>query len=486
MLGAPERQMTVLDQMMYSYLLPQDHLLLRIDQMVDFGPIRKKLERFYHPVLGRPSYPPEMLVRVLFLAYLYDLSDVAVCEQLRYNALFRWFCHIGVEDPIPDDTTLVKFRARLKEEGFSDVLAEIVEQAREKGVLKERIKLVDSTKVVADVAAQNTYGLLRQGRRLIMRALKRHDPARAEQLSSFDPDREKTQEREGQSVAYQERLQQEMEVAKELLSRLGEEVPEPVKGVVEQYRAVTEGRAEIGSFHDTDARWGHTAKDKPFFGYKVHASCDESGVVTSIEVTPGNEPDGGKLPGLVEQDEKKEVSAQGLAADKAYDCAANHKLLRDKQMRDYIPRRWEGKKALSRFRYDRDQQVLSCPGGKESIGCTPHQNGGMMFYFSQSHCSVCPLRGECLAPGQERKVVYVGPTDMMRFDGRVKLSLGRKARSIIERVFGEAKKWHGLGRARYRELWRVYVQAAITFAIMNVKKIVTLAKTRGKVCPRAA
>lgn len=55
-----------------------------------------------------------MLVRVLFLAYLYDLSDVAVCEQLRYNALFRWFCHIGVQDPIPDDTTLVRFRARLR------------------------------------------------------------------------------------------------------------------------------------------------------------------------------------------------------------------------------------------------------------------------------------------------------------------------------------------------------------------------------------
>ncbi|MBC7326305.1 MAG: transposase, partial [Moorella sp. (in: Bacteria)] len=62
----------------------------------------------------------------------------------------------------------------------------------------------------------------------------------------------------------------------------------------------------------------------------------------------------------------------------------------------------------------------------------------------------------------------------------------RKARSIIERVFGEAKKWHGLGRARYRELWRVYVQAAITFAVMNVKKIVTLPGTRGEVCPRAA
>ena len=481
-LGAPERQMTWLDQEVFCHLLPRDHLLLRIDREVDFSRIRKRLERFYHPVLGRPSYPPETLVRVLFLAYLYNLSDVAVCEQLKYNALFRWFCHIGVRDPIPDDTTLVRFRARLKEEGFSEILDEIVRQAKEKGLLKERIKLVDSTKVCAEVAAQNTYGLLRQGRWCIMRALKKCDPARAEELSSFDPERE---ERPQVEQTYQEKLEREMEVAKELLSRLGEEVPEPVREVVEHYRAVTEGRAEIGSFHDTDARWGHTGRDKPFFGYKLHTSCDESAIVTSFQVTGGNEPDGAQLPGLVEEDEKKGVSAEGLAADKAYDSAGNHKLLKEKRMRDYIPRRWEGKKELSRFRYDREQKVLCCPAGKESIGCTPHQNGGVMFYFSQSHCSCCPLRGECLTPGQERKVVYAGPTDMMRFDGRVKLSVGRKARAIIERVFGEAKKWHGLGLARYRGKWRVYVQAAITFAVMNVKKIVNLCHSRGVVCPRA-
>jgi len=134
------------------------------------------------------------------------------------EALFRWFCHIGVRDPVPDDTTLVRFRARLREEGFSEILDEIVRQAKEKGLLKERIKLVDSTKVCAEVAAQNTYGLLRQGRRCIMRALKKCDPARAQELSSFDPERE---ERPQAEQTYQERLQREMEVAKELLSRPG-------------------------------------------------------------------------------------------------------------------------------------------------------------------------------------------------------------------------------------------------------------------------
>ncbi|MEW6546013.1 MAG: transposase [Bacillota bacterium] len=111
------------------------------------------------------------------------------------EALFRWFCHIGVRDPVPDDTTLVRFRARLKEEGFSEILHEIVRQAKEKGLLKERIKLVDSTKVCAEVAAQNTYGLLRQGRRCIMRALKKCDPARAQELSSFDAEREERRRR---------------------------------------------------------------------------------------------------------------------------------------------------------------------------------------------------------------------------------------------------------------------------------------------------
>ena len=55
-----------------------------------------------------------------------------------------------------------------------------------------------------------------------------------------------------------------------------------------------------------------------------------------------------------------------------------------------------------------------------------------------------------------------------------------KRRSLIERRFGGAKRWHGLGRARYRRKWKVAIQAIMTFLVMNVKKMVNLLEIKAQ------
>ncbi|HEY8414607.1 MAG TPA: transposase [Thermaerobacter sp.] len=89
-------------------MLPAEHPLLDIDRAVDFAFVEEETADRYSADQGRPSYPPKQLVRVLFLAVWANLSDVQVCQQLRYNVLYRYVCRIGWEDPIPDDTTLVR------------------------------------------------------------------------------------------------------------------------------------------------------------------------------------------------------------------------------------------------------------------------------------------------------------------------------------------------------------------------------------------
>ena len=136
MLGRRDQQVNFFDQEIFSRMIPEDHPLVLIKKHVDFSFVEEETARYYHPGLGRPSFPPEVLFRVLFLEVWANLSDVQVCRELRYNVLYRYFCGIGWDDPVPDDTTLVVFRKRLGEEGFRRLFERVVEQAKQKGLLR--------------------------------------------------------------------------------------------------------------------------------------------------------------------------------------------------------------------------------------------------------------------------------------------------------------------------------------------------------------
>lgn len=112
MLGRLRMQHDSWDAQLYERAIPKDHLLRRIDECVDFSFVEEEVSDLYCSDNGRPSYAPEQLFRVMFVSYLYNLSDVRVVQELRYNLLYRYFCRFSLSDDTPDDTTLVVFRAR--------------------------------------------------------------------------------------------------------------------------------------------------------------------------------------------------------------------------------------------------------------------------------------------------------------------------------------------------------------------------------------
>lgn len=148
-------QRSFFDEEIFARMIPPDHPLVAIDRAVDFSFINEEVKGLYSPDQGRPSYPPETLFRALYLGIWANLSDVQLAQQLRFNVLFR-FCRIGWDDPVPDDTTLVVFRRRLKASGvYEPLLDRVVEQAKAKGLARGRWMIVDGTKVAADVAIRN-------------------------------------------------------------------------------------------------------------------------------------------------------------------------------------------------------------------------------------------------------------------------------------------------------------------------------------------
>jgi transposase len=142
---------------MFSYVspearIPADHPLRATREMTNRALARldRKFRKLYSRT-GRPSVPPEQLLRALLIQVLYSIrSERMLMEQLEYNLLFRWFVGLEMDDPVWDVTVFTKNRNRLLEgaiaEGFFQA---VLEQARGAGLLSDEHFTVDGTLIEA-------------------------------------------------------------------------------------------------------------------------------------------------------------------------------------------------------------------------------------------------------------------------------------------------------------------------------------------------
>src|SRR6266581_4752397 len=130
---------------MFSYIsaerrVPEDHPLRAIRAMVEVAlrDMWPQFETMYAKV-GRPSVPPEQLLRALLLQVLYSVrSERLLMEQLKYNLLFRWFVGLDMDDTVWTPTTFTKNRERLLDGDIARVFFEdIVGQARGRRLLSD-------------------------------------------------------------------------------------------------------------------------------------------------------------------------------------------------------------------------------------------------------------------------------------------------------------------------------------------------------------
>ena len=132
--------------------MPTDHPLRVIKMLADqaLKALSPDLDRMYANV-GRPSIPPERLLKSSLLIALYSVrSERAFCEQLDYNLLFRWFLDMNLIEPSFDATTFTKNRERLLRHGVGQALfGEVVLEAERQGLLSDKHFTVDGTLIEA-------------------------------------------------------------------------------------------------------------------------------------------------------------------------------------------------------------------------------------------------------------------------------------------------------------------------------------------------
>jgi len=138
---------------MFSYIsaekrVPADHPLRKVRELVDAAleKLSADFDRLYSDI-GRPSIPPERLLRALLLQYFYGIrSERLLMEQLDYNLLFRWFVGLQMDDPVWVPTTFTKNRSRLLEGEIAQrFLEQTIALAQERGLTSDEHFSVDGT-----------------------------------------------------------------------------------------------------------------------------------------------------------------------------------------------------------------------------------------------------------------------------------------------------------------------------------------------------
>jgi transposase len=483
---------------LYDRIVPPDHLLRKINQVVDFSFAGQILNDRYHPHIGRPAEAPEFMLRLCLLQYIYGDSDRQVVENARLNLAYKYFLGLAVDAEVPDYTTISYFRdQRLGEEKFRSVLEQIVRQCIDKGLVKGNRQIIDSTHIRADITLSSLTGLVRKCRENVLKTVEKQDRRVAESLGLKDLQNAGI----AKSASAEEGLQKEIEAAGELLDSVTDELrakrispTEELKkdlGLLE--KAVADrgehAKDKLVSPVDPDARQGKkTSTTWP--GYKAHIIMEEeTGIVTQVKTTPANTTDGSQLkPLLKEQEKVHEITPRELTGDKAYDWGENLEALTHNQTIANIAlskvnhRNGVGYFTVDDFLYDPESVKLMCPAGHISTSCYSeilyNNKSGYAFQFKPSLCNTCQLKAKCIKNNKGRRVYisYYEPYFRLARE-RLATEEGKQAyrnRYKIEQKMADLTRYCGLRRCRYRGLDRAGIHTLLATTVCNIKRMVKL------------
>jgi transposase len=487
---------------LYDRIVPDDHLLRKINQVVDFSFIGQILKDRYNPDIGRPAEDPEFMLRLCLLQYIYGDSDRQVVENARLNLAYKYFLGIAVDAEVPDYTTVSYFRAqRLGEEKFRSVLEQIVGQCIDKGLVKGNRQIIDSTPIRANITLSSITGLVRKCRENVLKTVAKQNAKIAEKLGL----QELQNAKDVNSSSTEEGLQHEIEAAGKLLDSVTDELRAKKISPTEELqkdlglleKAVADrgenAKGKLISPVDPDARMGKkTSTVWP--GYKAHIVIDEeSGIITGVKTTPANATDGSQLrPLLQEQEEVHAIKPKELTGDKAYDWGENLELLNSNKTIANIgiskqanTRNGAGYFTVDDFLYDHENNKLMCPAGHISTNCYReilyhyHLNKpGYAFQFKPSLCNVCPLKSKCVKNEKGRRV-YISYYEPYYRQARQRLATeeGKQAyrnRYKIEQKVADLTRYCGLRRCRYRGLGRAQIHTLLATIACNIKRMAKL------------
>jgi transposase len=486
------------DRRLFDIIVPFDHWTRRADKHIDFVALRKVTEPYFSEE-GRPAIEPVLFCKLELLMYHDTLSDSQVFERTKTDFAYRRFLGLGLGDYLPDVSSLGRFRARLGAEGHKELFHALLAQARQHGLVKDRLRIKDATHVVADIAIPAGLQLIAQARNKLLAAAEPFDAERvAGERVHIQTIRIST---EGQGN--EARLLARVGHLRDILA-WAEQLEKPhdadsnptwqlLASVVDVARKVLTGHddpeasGKIRSTVDPDARRGKHGEY--YDGYMLDVLIDaDSELFTAINVLPANGNESADALELMEQ----EQSAHGNTIEKlsidgaGYDGQIIRKLESPEGLgvKVFVPPKAPptgAKLPAEEFPRSADGSHVTCPAGEQSQYRQRDESRHTTSYrFNAETCRSCPLRDRCIGPQQKhgrtvRKNDYEAEYAMVRERARTEeYAEVKREHPKVERRLGELINRHGGRRARYRGTPKVLVQQILGAMAANMKRMTRL------------
>ena len=316
-------------------LIPSDHVLVRVHDVLDLSWLHEEVADCYHSHLGRSSIDPEAAVRLMLAGLLLGIvKDRRLLREAQVNLAIRWFAGYDLHEPLPDHSSLSRLRRRWGAARFERIFQRTVLACVEAGLGRGEVVHVDATLIRADVSWES---LARVHAAAVVAQNDAQDDVADEAAGPGD----------GPPAC---------------------DAPAPPGG----RGAPASGQARMVKLSRTDpeARMATSRRDHRLEpSYKQLTAVDgASGVVLDAFAVRADRHEGRSLPEQLERITALTGRAPRLVtADKGYASAANYKLLEERRIDAVIPPQRTRKTAmpLSRFGYDARHDLLRCPRGRK-------------------------------------------------------------------------------------------------------------------------
>lgn len=437
------RQTVDQSQLFYLFNLegriPGRHLLRRINPMVTriLAELRDKLEPFYSEI-GRPSIDPELMIRMLIVAYCYGIrSERKLCEEVDLHLAYRWFCRLDLDDKVPHHSTFSENRLHRfwESDVFRHVFERVVVACMAAGLVKGEGFAVDASVMEAN-------------------ASRYHGKAPGE-------------------IAWAEPARQTRAVKEYLAGLQAEAQPNPDRKP-----------PKVISPSDPCSAWTAKANKRVQFGYGLNYLIDiDNAVIVDVEPTPArtyDEVEATKR--MLDRTERRfALKPQRLAADTAYGTGRFLGWLVGRRIAPHIPvrdasERDDGTFSRRDFRWDRRRGVYICPNNKvlHTTG-TVHDGYLLRYRASKFDCDACALKVKCCPNMPARQVprdTHEDARDVARRLMRTKAFLkSRDERKRVEMRFAHLKIHHGFERMRLRGLSGARDEFHLAAIVQNLKTL---------------
>lgn len=466
---------------LYDLIVPQNNLLRKINDLIDFSFIYDELLNKYCTNNGRMAESPVRMFKYLLLKTIYSVSDVDVVERSRYDMSFKYFLDMNPEDGVIDPSSLTKFRKlRLRDTDLLNLLInKTVTIAIEKGIIRSKSIIVDATHTLSRSNPFLAIDVLRERSKFLRKTVYLFDEPFKERMPQKNTDNDLEKE-----LAYCKELEKCIENEPSISS-----IPAVKEKLNLLKETVEDTQENLTLSKDTDAKTGHKSAESSFFGYKTHLAMTEERIITAAVVTSGEKGDGPELPKLLKISQENGIDVDAIIGDAAYSGKENLKITSEQNIKVVArlnPSITQGfRKDEHKFDYNKDADRFVCPaghlairkarGGTKDVG----KNQVDTYYFDVEKCKSCPLKEGCYKEGAKTKTYSVSiksalHQDQIDFQETEYYKEKAKHRYKIEAKNSELKNVHGYNRAISYGIANMQMQGAIAIFTVNLKRILKL------------